>query len=462
MAQNTRRRTADIWGAAHTASTAAVQASAAPVVAVDIEFEARITDGVRTRIEAEQLTRRTREEQVTYVRDLIAEFATQQSIGVSDAAERAIAERMVASMTGFGPLQPYLDDPNVTEVMAIGTKHIVIERRGRLEVTPTRFTSEVELVRVAQRMAEISGRQVSSGSPICDGRLRDGSRVNICLAPVNLVGGSITVRKFTERLGIDALERLGAFDGRMRRFLEVAINARANILVSGGTGSGKTSLLNALSSFIAPNEHIVTIEDSAELKLVQPIWTPLETRKRTADSPDSEISITHLVRNALRMRPDRIIVGEVRGAEALDLLEAMNTGHDGSMGTLHANSPREAVSRLGTMMRRAGDLSDRVVLEMVESAVDIIIHTAKSSVDGTRRIENIVEISGINPGDGGSAPVAAFTNLFNWTTEGRRDVTGKFIGRWEASTVMPPKLRQRAAQLGLEDDLKAIFDEGAW
>ena len=461
MAPNTRRRTADIWRDRTQAAPTAVQASA-PVVAVDDEVEQRITEGVRTRIEAEQLTRRTREEQVAYVRDLIAEFATQQSIGVSDAAERAIAERMVASMTGFGPMQPYLDDPNVTEVMAIGTKHIVIERKGRLEVTATRFTSEVELVRVAQRMAEISGRQVSSGSPICDGRLRDGSRVNICLAPVNLVGGSITVRKFTERLGIDALERLGAFDSRMKRFLEIAISARANILVSGGTGSGKTSLLNALSSFIAPNEHIVTIEDSAELKLVQPIWTPLETRKRTADSPDSEITITHLVRNALRMRPDRIIVGEVRGAEALDLLEAMNTGHDGSMGTLHANSPREAVSRLGTMMRRAGDLSDRVVLEMVESAVDIIIHTAKSSVDGTRRIENIVEISGINPGDQGSAPVAAFTNLFTWTTEGRRDVTGKFLGRWEASTVMPPKLRQRAAQLGLEDDLKAIFDEGAW
>jgi pilus assembly protein CpaF len=309
-----------------------------------------------------------------------------------------ILDSLVDEILGFGPIQGLLDDPTVSEIMINGPKTVYVERHGVLELTPVVFRDEEHLLAVLEKMLAFSGRRVDEASPLVDARLPDGSRLNAVVHPIAVRGVTVTIRKFTTRpLTMADLVQNGTLSPRMATFLEWAVRGRLNLLVSGGTASGKTTTLNAVSAFIPPTERIVTIEDAAELRLQQAHWVPLEARPANLEG-QGEVSIRTLVRNALRMRPDRIIVGEVRGGEALDMLQAMNTGHDGGMTTLHANSPRDALSRLETMVLMAGtDLPLIAVRQQIASAIDVIVHQARLP-DGSRRVVQITEVAGLEEG----------------------------------------------------------------
>ena len=304
-------------------------------------------------------------------------------------------QEMTAEIMGYGPIEPYLADESVSEVMVNGPNNIYVERRGRLASVPIRFINGDSLMRVIERIVSPLGRRIDEGVPMVDARLPDGSRVNAIIPPLSLVGPVLTIRKFAkQRFSMERLVETGALTSAMAGFLKVCVHYRKNILVSGGTGSGKTTFLNALSEAIPETERIVTIEDAAELKLVQPHVISLEARPANVEGR-GEITIRELVRNSLRMRPDRIIVGDCRGGEALDMLQAMNTGHDGSLTTGHANSPRDLLSRLEVMVLMAGmDLPVRAIREQIASAVDIIVQQTRSS-DGRRRVTSIVEVDGM-------------------------------------------------------------------
>lgn len=302
---------------------------------------------------------------------------------------------MTAEIMGYGPIEPFLADDSVSEVMVNGPQHIYVERAGRLSAMPARFTNQESLMRVIERIVAPLGRRIDEGMPMVDARLPDGSRVNAIIPPLSLIGPVLTIRKFSkQRFSMSRLVEIGALSPAMAEFLRICVRHRKNILVSGGTGTGKTTFLNALSESIAPDERIVTIEDAAELQLVQPHVLSLEARPANVEGR-GEITIRELVRNALRMRPDRIIVGECRGGEALDMLQAMNTGHDGSLTTGHANSPRDLLSRLEVMVLMAGmELPVRAIREQIASAVDIIVQLTRFS-DGRRRVTSIVEVDGM-------------------------------------------------------------------
>ena len=310
--------------------------------------------------------------------------------------DRAVFVReMTAEIMGYGPIEPYLSDESVSEVMVNGPSNVYVERAGRLSHVAASFTSEASLMRVIERIVAPLGRRIDEGVPMVDARLPDGSRVNAIIPPLSLVGPILTIRKFsTRRFSMDRLIQIGALTEPMAEFLRICVRYRKNIIVSGGTGSGKTTFLNALSESIASDERIVTIEDAAELRLVQPHVLSLEARPANVEGR-GEVTIRELVRNALRMRPDRIIVGECRGGEALDMLQAMNTGHDGSLTTGHANSPRDLLSRLEVMVLMAGmDLPVRAIREQIAAAVDIVVQQTRFS-DGRRRVTSIVEVDGM-------------------------------------------------------------------
>jgi pilus assembly protein CpaF len=340
----------------------------------------------------------------------------------------AILESLVDEITGFGPIQGLLDDPTVSEIMINGPKTVYVERRGVIELTPVSFRDEEHLRAVLEKMLAFSGRHVDEASPLVDARLPDGSRLNAVVHPIAVRGPTVTIRKFTQRpLTMTDLIQNGTLSPRMATFLEWAVRGRLNLLVSGGTASGKTTTLNAISAFIPPRERIVTIEDAAELRLQQAHWVPLEARPANLEG-QGEVSIRTLVKNALRMRPDRIIVGEVRGAEALDMLQAMNTGHDGGMTTLHANSPRDALSRLETMVLMAGtELPLLAVRQQIASAIDVIVHQARLP-DGSRRIVQITEVAGIEEG------TILTQDLFGYTFEETED--GRVRGTFYATGVV--------------------------
>jgi pilus assembly protein CpaF len=333
-----------------------------------------------------------RKEARTAIESIIASDAIQLPKHVD--RDRFIQE-MTAEIMGYGPIEPYLADESVSEVMVNGPNRIYVERRGRLTSVPIRFINDESLMRVIERIVSPLGRRIDEGVPMVDARLPDGSRVNAIIPPLSLVGPVLTIRKFAkQRFSMDRLVEIGALTAGMAEFLRVCVHYRKNIIVSGGTGSGKTTFLNALSEAIPEDERIVTIEDAAELKLVQPHVISLEARPANVEGR-GEITIRELVRNTLRMRPDRIIVGECRGGEALDMLQAMNTGHDGSLTTGHANSPRDVLSRLEVMVLMAGmDLPVRAIREQIASAVDIIIQQTRFS-DGRRRVTSIVEVDGM-------------------------------------------------------------------
>jgi pilus assembly protein CpaF len=338
------------------------------------------------------------------------ELATEQGLSREDRS--GLAEDICDDTLGHGPLEKLLTDPTVTEIMVNGPFEVWIERDGRLELTTMRFTDDSHLRRIINKIVAQIGRRIDEASPMVDARLPDGSRVNAIIPPLSLSGPLVTIRKFTQnRLALSDFVRLGTLTEGSIEFLNRCVSAELNILVSGGTGSGKTTLLNAMSTSIPDGERIVTIEDAAELRLNQRHVLRLESRPPNIEGEGS-VSIRDLVRNALRMRPDRIIVGEVRGAEALDMLQAMNTGHDGSLTTLHANTPRDALSRVETMVLMAGfDLPVRAIRQQVASALDLIIHLERLH-DGSRRVTAITEVQRME------ADVITLQDIYEFKVEG--------------------------------------------
>ena len=339
----------------------------------------------------------------------------------STEAKRRISREIVEEAIGLGPLERFLADTKVSEIMVNGADQIYIEREGKIILAPERFTSEDQLRRIIERIVVQVGRRIDEQSPLVDARLLDGSRVNAVIPPIALDGSKLTIRKFSKKkLGVEDLIKYGSCTRQMAQFLQAAILARKNIIISGGTGSGKTTLLNILSSFIPNDDRIVTIEDSAELQLPQEHVVRLETRPMNIEGK-GEISIRDLVRNSLRMRPDRVVIGECRGGEALDMLQAMNTGHDGSLTTAHANTPRDAISRLETMCLMAGmDLPVRAIREQIGSAVQLIIQQARLQ-DGSRKVTHITEITGME------GEIITMQDIFRFEQRGL-DPSGKVIG----------------------------------
>jgi pilus assembly protein CpaF len=338
-------------------------------------------------------------------------------------------EEVYADIRGFGPIEPLLQDPTITEVMVNGPKSVYVEQKGKLRKTDVAFDDDDHVMRIIDRIVSPLGRHIDESSPMVDARLPDGSRVNAIIPPLSLVGPTITIRKFAKiPLTVDDLIRFGSMTPEISEFLKACVRARLNAIVSGGTGSGKTTLLNVLSSFIPNDERIVTIEDAAELQLRQDHVVRLEARPANIEGKGA-VKIRDLVINALRMRPDRIVVGECRGAEALDMLQAMNTGHDGSLTTGHANSPRDILARLETMVLMAGmDLPLRAIREQISAAIDLIIQEARLR-DGSRRIVNITEVQGME-GD-----VIVLQDIFVFEQLGEEG--GKIMGRIKPTGIRP-------------------------
>lgn len=352
-------------------------------------------------------------------------------------------------MVGLGPLEPLLRDDTITDIMVNGPYRVYIERRGKLELTDVQFRDHAHLMNVAQRIATRVGRRVDETSPICDARLEDGSRVNIIAPPLAIDGCAISIRKFSRKsITLDTMVRQQNISEPLAKVLKIAAACRLNIVISGGTGSGKTTMLNALSQLIDHGERIVTIEDAAELQLQQPHVVRLETRPPNLEG-QGEVTMRDLVKNALRMRPDRIICGEVRGPEALDMLQAMNTGHDGSMCTLHANTPREAITRIENMVMMAtASLPTKAIRQQIVGAVNLIIQVARMR-DGVRRVTHVTELVGME-GD-----VVTTQDLFTYEYQGEgRD--GLLIGTFKAHPVRPHFLK-RAAYYGLDRALMAAM-----
>jgi pilus assembly protein CpaF len=342
----------------------------------------------------------------------------------------AIVADVLDEMLGLGPVEPLLKDETITEIMINGPRHVFVERLGKLHLTKVQFHDELHLMNIIERIIAPLGRRIDEGSPLVDARLSDGSRVNIIIPPLSLSGPCVTIRKFARvPLSVENLIGFGSLSEDMAAFLRACIAARLNIVVSGGTGSGKTTMLNALSSFIPADERIVTIEDAAELQLMQQHVVTLESRPANIEG-SGQITIRDLVRNALRMRPDRIIVGEVRSGEALDMLQAMNTGHDGSLTTAHANSPRDVLSRLETMVLMSGmELPVRAIREQISSAIDLIIQQSRLK-DGSRRITHITEVQNME-GD-----IIILQDVFRFEQSGI-DETGKIAGAFQSSGIRP-------------------------
>jgi pilus assembly protein CpaF len=380
---------------------------------------------------------------------LVSEIATEQRIQLNELEEVALAIELTDDMVGLGPLEPLLEDDDVTDVLVNGPFDVFVERRGKLERTSARFRDAQHLVGVAQRIAAAIGRRIDEASPMVDARLADGSRVNIVLPPLVLNGGTISIRKFPHHaLTLDTMVRQQNLSSELAHLLRIAARSRLNIVISGGTGSGKTTLMNAVSQHIDTSERIITIEDAVELRLQQPHVVQMETRPPNIEGV-GHIPQRELVRNALRMRPDRIIVGEVRGPEAFDMLQAMNTGHDGSMTTVHANSPRDALYRIENMVMMANlSLPLKAIRMQVASALNLIVHIERMR-DGVRRVQNVAEIAGME-GD-----IITARELFTFRYQGeKRD--GTIDGTFESNR-MRPDFITRAARYGLDRELLDVL-----
>ncbi|PWH18301.1 MAG: type II secretion system protein E [Anaerolineae bacterium] len=374
------------------------------------------------------------------IQELFDQVLGEENIVLSRPERHRLFEQIAAEILGFGPLQPLLEDETITEIMVNGAKNIYIERNGKIQRVPLTFESDDHVMRIIDRIVAPLGRRIDESSPYVDARLPDGSRVNAVIPPISLVGPTITIRKFFKNpLTIEQLIQYGSITPEALQFLKACVEARLNIVISGGTGSGKTTLLNILSQFIPNDERIITIENAAELQLRQEHVVTLESRPPNIEGK-GEVTIRQLVINALRMRPDRIIVGEIRDEAALDMLQAMNTGHDGSMTTAHSNSPRDTLARIETMALMAGmDLPVRAIREQVASAIDLIIHQERMR-DGSRKVVNVTEVSGME-GD-----VITLTDIFVFEQSGYEN--GKILGRLRA-TGLRPKFMDKIEAAGI-------------
>jgi pilus assembly protein CpaF len=425
-------------GGARRANRAAVEAAKAqiqPLILEHMDIAA-----------AASMPRAAFEEQLTsWVKELLDETKIQ----LNYVEQRELVDSLIADMLGLGPLEPLLADESVTDIMVNGAKQVYVERGGKLELTDVEFRDDQHVLNIATRIVTRVGRRIDESQPLVDARLPDGSRVNIIIPPLAIDGPSISIRKFSKKtITLDTMVQQGNISPEMATLLKIAARSRLNILISGGTGSGKTTLLNALSRMIDPAERTVTIEDAAELQLQQPHVVRLETRPPNLEGT-GEITMRDLVRNALRMRPDRIILGEIRGAEALDVLQAMNTGHDGSMSTIHANRPREALTRLENMVGMTGiNLPARAVRTQIAAAVNLIVQVSRMR-DGMRRVVQITEIVGME------GEVITTQDLFTFQFEGETP-DGKLRGTFKSAGVRPHFL-PRAEYYGLDRALLEVI-----
>ena len=401
-----------------------------------------VQPGVMTRIDLAAAVSLPRKELVRQLEGLVAELLVEHRLQLNRPEQDDLIYQIVNDMMGLGPLEPLLEDEAITDIMINGPKQIYIERAGKLDLTSITFEDNAHLLNICNRIVSRIGRRVDESSPICDARLLDGSRVNIIIPPLAIDGASVSIRKFGKRqIGFDQMVHQGNMSAAMATVLRIASRCRLNLVVSGGTGSGKTTLLNALSGMIDNGERVVTIEDAAELRLQQPHVVRLETRPANLEG-NGEVNMRDLVKNALRMRPDRIILGEVRGPEAIDLLQAMNTGHDGSMGTLHANRPREALTRLENMVTMGvASLPPKAIRTQIAGSLQMIVQISRMR-DGVRRITHITEVMGME------GEVVITQDLFTYEFKGETH-DGKLAGAFKSSGLRPHFL-SRAAYYGLD------------
>lgn len=397
-------------------------------------------------IDLTQLSQLDREGARDEIRDIVNEIITLKDVAMSIAEQEDLLEDICNDVLGYGPLEPLLARDDIADVMVNGANTCFIEVGGKVEKTGIRFRDNSQLLNICQRIVSQVGRRVDESSPICDARLADGSRVNVIVPPLAIDGPTLTIRKFKkDRLKLPNLVKFGTITPEGATILEIIGRVRCNVLISGGTGSGKTTLLNCLTAYIDHDERVITCEDAAELQLQQPHVVRLETRPPNLEG-EGEVTMRDLVKNCLRMRPERIIVGEVRGPEAFDLLQAMNTGHDGSMGTLHANSPREALSRLESMITMGGfALPSKTIKEMVVGSIDVIIQAARLR-DGSRRITHITEVIGME------GEVIITQDLFVYEIVGE-DANGRILGRHRSTGIARPHFWDRARYFNEEKRL---------
>jgi len=413
--------------------------SATPQAGTYFDLKTRVQNRLLAELDPSMDITKTDEVRKT-IQGLFEQILSEENIVLSRPERARLFEQITAEILGLGPLQTLLEDETVTEVMVNGSKNIYIERKGKIHRVPVTFESNDHVMRIIDRIVAPLGRRIDESSPYVDARLADGSRVNAVIPPISLVGPVLTIRKFSKiPITLEQLVQFGTITPESLQFLKACVEARLNIVISGGTGSGKTTFLNILSSFIPSDERILTIENAAELQLRQEHVVTLESRPPNIEGR-GEITIRNLVVNALRMRPDRIIVGEIRDDAALDMLQAMNTGHDGSMTTLHSNSPRDSLSRLETMTMMAGmDLPVRAIREQVSSAIDLIVHQERMR-DGSRKVINITEVSGME-GD-----VITTTDIFVFEQTGIEN--GKVLGHMRP-TGLRPKFMEKIEAAGI-------------
>jgi len=408
-----------------------------------LKFKRYLVENVSRIMEGEGLQLGDRAE---IIRKHLTDVYAQTRVNLPEDMRKHLFNEIVDEFTGFGPIQPLLDDPDVSEVMVNGPKKVFIEKGGRLTKSGVTFDDDDHVMRIIDRIILPLGRRVDADSPTVDARLPDGSRVNAVIRPVSIDGPCITIRKFKkDKLKVEDLIKFGSLTQNMGEFLRACVHAHLNVVVSGGTGSGKTTLLNVLSSFIPEQDRIVTIEDAAELQLQQDHVLRLETKVANIDGKGA-VTIRDLVKNSLRMRPDRIVVGECRGGETLDMLQAMNTGHDGSLTTLHANSPRDALSRMETMVLMAGmDLPLKVVRQQISSAIDLIIQQTRLK-DGSRKVTSITEVAGME------GETVVLTDVFKFEQTGLGK-DGEVLGELKATGIRPifsPRLEAAGFKLSGE------------
>jgi len=415
------------------------------------EVKGAIFSALIEAIDLSQLARLDVESAREEIRDIVNEIIAIKSIVMSIAEQEELLDDICNDVLGYGPLEPLLARDDIADIMVNGANTVYIEVNGKIQQTNIRFRDNQQLLNICQRIVNQIGRRVDEASPICDARLPDGSRVNAIVPPLAIDGPSLTIRKFKkDKLTLDQLVKFGSISPEGAEVLKIIGHCRANVLISGGTGSGKTTLLNCLTRYIDDDERIITCEDAAELQLQQPHVVRLETRPPNLEG-EGQVTMRDLVKNCLRMRPERIIVGEVRGPEAFDLLQAMNTGHDGSMGTLHANSPREAISRIESMITMGGyGLPSKTIREMIVGSIDVIIQAARLR-DGSRRITHVTEIVGLE------GEVIVTQDLFVYEITGE-DADGRVAGKHRSTGIARPRFWDRARYYGLERELAEALD----